>query len=109
MTIKEQANYVVTHPMMESAVAAWRDGDCSCMVDLLVRIQLHCIDTQVKASAKEYGSCKRMNSSDIKDALLGMKLPDGLAVYLPIPPRRCVVVEIKKDGEQNEPRLIVVP
>jgi len=85
MTIKQQTDFVITHPAFADAVNSFNNGDGKKIADILFDLQLHCIDVQIRNSAKEYGSRKRMNSSDIKEGLLSMRQPDNLNVYLPIP------------------------
>lgn len=96
MNIKGQTEYILNHPGFDYALSKYKDGESSLMFDLLYNVQLHCIDVQIKASHKEYGSCKRMNTMDIKERLIAMKQPDNLNVFIPIPPiqQECKVVNL---------------
>lgn len=99
MNIKEQTDYVLRHPGFVEAVRLFAMGDTEYFRDVLYRLQLHCIDVQIKNSAKEYGLCKRMNGSDIKEALLSLRQPENLDVRLPIPVfvppvEECMVIDL---------------
>lgn len=89
MNIRQQTTLIIAHPMFAEAIS-----DAEIMADLLIRLQLHCIEVQMKNSAKQYGLHRRMNYSDIKEALLSMKQPENLSLYLPIPEQKCRVVQI---------------
>ena len=85
MNIHQQSDFILAHPFFEDAINDHNNGDSKKIVDLLNRLQLHCIDTQIRNSVKEYGSCKHMNTMDIKDRLMAMKQPENMNIYLPIP------------------------
>lgn len=105
MTLTEQTDYVMKHPAWVEAM-----GDIGKMRELLNDLQLHCVETQVRASAREYGSCRRMNYSDIKESLLGIGLPRDFNIYLKIP-KVCKVVDMvvrKKPHRYVDPMQLVI-
>lgn len=96
MKIQDHTDYIVSHPAFADAVNDFNETPQK-LNDLIFKIQLHAIDTQIKNSAREYGSCKRMNGSDIKEALLSMRQPDNLNIQLNIPITKadyCKVIDL---------------
>lgn len=109
MTIHQQSSYIVSHPGFKSAVANFINGDPKDITILLTDVQFHCIDVQIKNSAREYGACKRMVGSDIKTKLLNIQPPENLNVQLHIPivkkQDECKVVSIKDGINQIKKRV----
>lgn len=108
MTISQQTDFILAHPFFEDAINDYNNGDKNKVYDLLNRLQLHCIDTQIRNSVKEYGSCKRMNTMDIKDRLQAMKQPENMNIYLPIPKPKveCKVISIVSHIKKKVARYI---
>lgn len=109
MTINQQSNYIISHPGFKTAVANFMNGEVEDMRILLTDIQFHCIDVQIRNSAREYGNCKRMLGSDIKKKLLNISVPENLDVKLhiplPIPANECKVVSMNENISQIKKRV----
>ena len=85
MNLSQQTEYIMSHPAFRDCVEEYGCGNSEPFVDLLNTIQLHCVDVQVKNSAKCFGQHKWQNSSDIRLALDAIKLPTNFDVKLKMP------------------------
>lgn len=107
MTINEQSKGIIQHPAFKNSINAYSEGDDYEIIKLLNDLQLHVADMMIQAIVREYGQCKRMNSSDIKDSLENVKLPATFDFRMKIPPKdNCTVVDIREVVHQIKKRVV---
>jgi len=98
MNLKQNTHYILSHPCFKYAIEQYNNGNQGEIESLLEDVQLHCMEILAKNASKEYGSCKYMNSADIKYRLQNISCPQNFSIELKMPPleNNCKVIDFRE-------------
>lgn len=85
MTIKQNCEYIMSHPYTKKAIEAYNNGDTSKLEQLIFEIHFHTFDKTALLCSKTYGLNKWNNTCVIKELIRNVEPPNNLSISLQIP------------------------
>ena len=85
MNIKQNTEYVMSHPYTKKAIEEYNKGNTKMLEQLIFEIHFHTFDKTALLCSKTYGLNKWNNTCAIKDMIRNVEPPNNLSISLSIP------------------------
>lgn len=109
MGIREQANYMVSHPLFRQAVNNYLSGKSEDLTYIMIILQKEAVDRTRDLSVRTYMQWKGLNYSDIIVELRRMAVPVDLDARMPMETPDDVLIKVPNKSKHIGKHYFTAP